>query len=191
MRHNKKGLQLSIQFIVLLIFATVTMAAGIYIISSIFAGTDQLPTDVSEEVQQRVQELLLTQSGNIIVPEYVKTVDSGETAVFTVGIRANNVENCPSGKYKLQTSPAVAEEESGQQITGFPDNIENIEQWYFNETDEITLEHRQRHVFAVAIRPDQTTSSGNAYAFDLQTLCINTNEETPVFDKQRIIVRMS
>jgi hypothetical protein len=83
---NRKGIELSINFIVIIIISIAIFGMGLYFVSTIFIGADKMTTIISEQEETQLEKRLMTGREKVVIPVETKTIKRGETTVFGIGI---------------------------------------------------------------------------------------------------------
>jgi len=83
---NKKAMELSINFIVMLIIAMALFSFGIWFAYKFFGGAEKMRTELDEQTQTQIENLLMQSNERVIIPFNSKTLDKSNSAIFGVGI---------------------------------------------------------------------------------------------------------
>jgi hypothetical protein len=86
MAHGKKGVELSVNFIIGLIIAFVVFFAGIYLLRSITRQSDDFLKQNAEDFESQIETLACDGNEYVCVGITEKTARRGETAVYTLAI---------------------------------------------------------------------------------------------------------
>lgn len=87
---NKKGMELSINFIVMLILTLAVFSLGVVFVNNLFEKTEKIKLDMDANTEKQVENLL-SQGQIVAVPLASKTVEAGSVAVFALGV-VNTIE---------------------------------------------------------------------------------------------------
>ena len=82
---NKKGFELSINFIVMLVLAIAVFGFGLYFAKQLFSQGEQIKAQLDKNTESDIEELL-SRGETVAIPISAKTVDSGDLAIFGLGI---------------------------------------------------------------------------------------------------------
>jgi len=83
---SKKAMELSINFIVMLIIAMALFSFGIWFAYKFFGGAEQMRTDLDSQTQTQIENLLMSGNDRVVIPFSSKTLDKSDSSVFGVGI---------------------------------------------------------------------------------------------------------
>ncbi len=82
---NKKAIELSVNFIVMLILAIVVFGFGLFFVRKVFTEAGAIKAQLSDDAEKRV-ELLLDRGERVAFPITNKDVAAGDVAIFGLGI---------------------------------------------------------------------------------------------------------
>lgn len=84
---NKKGIELQVNFVVILILTLIIFGSSIMIAYKVMKSTNKLKDQVDATTQQRLEALLVSGNEAVVIPFNKKDdLRKGESAVFGVGI---------------------------------------------------------------------------------------------------------
>ncbi len=178
-KYNKRGIELSINFMVVLILAIVIFGFGIRFIYSLSSQAIELKDLTSKELDARVADLLCSSSQKVCIGTDKKIIAKGKFDVF--GIKILNVGEAqaleiqiakpnPSG-YTKQNSPIPSSDNS---LSAAP--AERSESFARNEERK----------FGIGIDVPATATSGT-YIFDVKVL---KSDGTPYASTQKLYVEV-
>ncbi len=166
---NKKGLEFSIGFVVMLILAVLVFSLSIYYMFKWFGSAEEL----SAEIDKRTQEQIITalRSGNqlVSVPFAVQEVKRGNKANFGIGVRNIAAE----GQFRIDSRfSGTAIDQAGKTIPVDETYINNYWLGTFGEGIPFRLQRSEDQVIPVQIKADVNTASGTPtkkgdYIFDV------------------------
>ena len=84
---NKKGIELSVGFIVILIFSILIFSLSVYLLFKWFGDVDKLSDQIDRQTQAEITTALKSGNRLVAIPFPVQTVKRGQSAVFGVGVR--------------------------------------------------------------------------------------------------------
>ena len=82
---NKKGIELSINFIVVLIIAVAVFSMGLVFLRLIITQGDKMKDQITKETEKEIEKMLLG-GEKVAIPKSTKTVDAGDSVSFAIGI---------------------------------------------------------------------------------------------------------
>ncbi|MCK4670016.1 MAG: hypothetical protein KAT43_02340 [Nanoarchaeota archaeon] len=182
---NKKGaIEFSVNFIIILIIATITFIFGIYIFTQIFAGGQEFTGQVSQEVQQKISDILISGREPVIIPNIVMSVKPGKVATFAVGVK-NDPKLCSFDTYRLLVKYDTAVNSKGEEVNVDPAQMAT---WHF-PVSEYKIEKNQREVIGVPIRAGSGATDGWTYVFNLGIFCGTGNQMYSGLEKIYVNIR--
>ncbi len=169
---NKKGMELSMSVLVLLIISIIIFSYSLYFLYDIWKGVAPIEAQLDEYTQQAIEQMLNNQVELVAIPFHSKNAKIGETVVYWMGIR--NVENtAKTFKAKLEFGKAFT-------LDGRKE-LENVEErklneWLGNSADfEIgKIGAKQYEIVSLGITvgdytdsTEQTTTQSGIYIFEV------------------------
>jgi len=82
---DKKAVELSMNFLVMILISIAVLSMAIIISRNIFTGAKNLQLDIDRQTQQEIENLL-DDGSRVVIPFTRKTVNRGDLAVFGVGV---------------------------------------------------------------------------------------------------------
>ena len=163
---NKKALQLSINFIVILIMAIVIFGFGITFVGKFFAGAAQLKADLDMDTQKRIQSLLDT-GEQIAIPVNTKTLEVGQSSTFGMGI----LNILGEEKYfTIEISCTTALDSKGQPIDASQYCEKPKEkEWVFQDNFQEQVKNNEQKVVSLLFQVPKGTVAGK-YIFTIKVL---------------------
>ena len=83
---NKKGIELSINFIVMLIIALVVFGMGIKLFTMFFAEAENIKDDLDEQTKKELQAKMMSSPDQVVVYPTSLTIQKGKADIIGVGI---------------------------------------------------------------------------------------------------------
>jgi hypothetical protein len=162
---RKKGLELSINFIIVLILAIVTIAMGIVIFNVIFRSGTELEKEVSQSTKDQINRLLMSGDEPAILPEFFKSAKIGEQVAFGLGIR-NFMSAQQSFTVHVEFDLAVDKDNADktQQVIASG----GVADWYFQAIGPVAIPPNGVEVVSVPIRVRSNAKSGYIYVFNVR-----------------------
>ncbi|MFC1691414.1 hypothetical protein ACFL0W_04495 [Nanoarchaeota archaeon] len=85
MFNNKKGIELSINFVVMLIFGLMVFIVGIAFATRLFSSVEEMRGEIDSQTEMQIEQLLM--SGQpVALPLNTVTLKAGKTHIFGMGI---------------------------------------------------------------------------------------------------------
>ncbi len=161
--RSKKGIELSVNFIVMLILAIVLFGFGIYFASTLFAKSGSITEQAFDKFDAQIEGLACGTADKVCVPVSTRTQEGGQAVVM--GVVVENVLGrtidfriwgVPSSIYvdKAGVEQSTAGMESKLLVSPAVDNQRTV-----------SLNNRERRSLGVAIQP-QGVPSGT-YPFNI------------------------
>jgi len=160
---NKKGIELSTNFLVGLILGIVLLSLGFIFVGKLIPHTDPepwLPNTIELAAEKCVQD-----NKYVCVPELRKTIQTTKTDTFWVVIN-NNYGSEQEFKVFVEYSRGVTEDD-------VIDNNQLPSDWTYSEFRPVLLENNKHQIIPVSFKPPRNTVSGN-YFFNIH-VCFDTN----------------
>lgn len=129
MARGKKGVELSVNFIVGLILAFAVFFAGIYLLRSITKESDNFLKQNAADFESQIEDLACTGNEYVCVGITEKQARRGETAVYTLAIlNAYSEPSSAPRTFTVSVEPRIAPNgASGSGVQFFPKADEKFE----------------------------------------------------------------
>ncbi len=178
MAMNKRGFELSLNFLVTLLIAIVIFGFGVKFVYQLSSQAIELKDITSKELDARVADLLCTSSQKICIGTDKKSIQKGKVDVF--GIKILNVGDKQNFVIRV-TRPAP----SGYTLQNQPIAVDELK-WKHN--DEIqTFERNEERKFGIGIEVPKTAGSGT-YIFNVRVH--KASDGVPYTSIQKLYVRV-
>ncbi|MBW2995222.1 hypothetical protein KY312_02630 [Candidatus Woesearchaeota archaeon] len=161
---QKRGLELSINFIVVLVLAIVTLVMGIIIFNIIFRSGTELEREVSQRTKDQINRLLMTGDQKIAMPDFFKEIEAGDQHAFGLGIR--NYRST-SQQFTIYVEFDMAVDKQNTDRTAEAVANHEIEKWYFEETGPYAITQNELEVISVPIRVGNKAKNSWIYVFNV------------------------
>jgi hypothetical protein len=159
---EKKGLELSINFIIVLVLAIVTLIMGIVIFNIVFRTSVELEKEISQETEDQINKLLMQGDESVILPYFFKHMERGDQHAFGLGIR--NYRG--TGDFTVNIDFALAVDKENVDKTIEAVGSVDIAKWHFDKID-ITIGADALEVVSIPIRVGNKAKSGWVYVFNV------------------------
>ncbi|MCF7860701.1 hypothetical protein K9M79_00525 [Candidatus Woesearchaeota archaeon] len=157
-KMNKKGLELSINFIVILVISIAIFGMGIYFVSTIFIGSSDVIKTISQQEETQLEKRLMTGREKVVIPIETKTMKRGEAVVFGIGI-FNNMGSTKTFSVDVTPGPMYKEDRSIE-LTPTPGVVTE------NPVDQI-VKNNEYKIARLTVRAPPNTDKGR-YQINIQ-----------------------
>jgi hypothetical protein len=175
---HKKGIELSINFIIVISFAILILIMGIYLFTQVLNQGQELTQRVTEETRGEINSLLDKSSDTLIVlPRVIQEIASGEVAHFPLGVRSDT-SRCSGGAsadFVITTTfdSALVSDAVGNVYVPSDTEVVQIEDWYLTKPHSLSLGNNDKEILDVPILAGSGARSGYTYGFDIEIRCGN------------------
>ncbi len=147
---NKKGFELSIGLIVILILSILIFSLSLYFIFKWFGQAEQLKAEIDRQTEEQIIAALKTGNQLVAIPIAIQQTKRGDAATFGVGVR-NIAEQ---KQFSMATGFSGAYTLDGKQIT--VDDLFVTEKWLggFAVTNTFALKKNEQKVIPMLIKAD-------------------------------------
>ena len=180
MFRAKKGIELSMTVIVLLIISIIIFIGGITLLWKVFGGAETIKQGLDQQTQTQIQSLLREGNDIVAIPINTLQVVPGKPALFGLGIR--NIKPQPKTFSVLLGSAGVYDRQ-GKPIASSKEYLE--ENWLgnFKTIGNINLAHNQDVTIPLHVRTtpyidsyDNRPPKGSLVVFNV---CVLEDTELP------------
>lgn len=159
---RKRGIQLSVNFIVILIIALAVFSFGIKMMYDLMYKAEEIRQDVDENTEREIEAALA--GGEIVsLPINHKESDVGESATFGLGIF--NIEETQDFTIEMDFESAY------NQKTKAPISV-NGQEWILADYGPYTIAKNEQKIIALPIRIPKNVESGKTppgvYSFNVR-----------------------
>jgi hypothetical protein len=180
MFHNKKGIELSINFIVMLILAIAVFAGGLVFTSKFFSHAEKVRGSLDSQTERQIEKLL--DSGSpVVIPINTKEIHKKNHDTFGVGVLADT-----NGKYSLHTEFADAFRKDKSDIDT------DANSWIIQPDQDQDLEKNEKGKFLVGIEVPKDAEKGTyIFRVTVELIADIPEESDPQYDNpSQFIVRV-
>ncbi len=167
---NRKGFELSINFIVALILAIVVFGFGLYFVQKVFTEAGEIKAQLDKDSETRINALL-DRGEKVAFPVSGKNIKSGEVAIFGLGVL--NV-NSDTTTFNVDIICSIYITKSGNEVDKSVSDQNCAGKWTINP-QPFTLIKNERKTVPIAIQPPRGKPAGT-YAFTVKVTNAVTNE---------------
>lgn len=161
---NKRGIELAINMLVVIIISLVLLAGGIVLLNKFIGGAEELQAVLDERTEEQLQSLLIDEGQLVALSR--QTITFKGTGQGIVGVGILNVGDDPVTLH-LEVTPRPID---GRQI---PPTITLL---YNNQP--FTLQQQETHTEPILIKVSGNVPRGT-YGFDVQVLKSDGDEYQP------------
>ncbi|MBI2565193.1 hypothetical protein HYV79_04380 [Candidatus Woesearchaeota archaeon] len=165
---NKKGIEIAIGTLVLIIISLVVFTYSMYLLYSVFT---QAPKDIARQSLDQIDRLMKQENAVIALPLANQQASEGEKLEFWVGIR--NVKGTDS-RYGVQVDFNSATTLDGKEM--LPVDKEEIQSWLGTSIRSRLLPIKKREYASVPILLQVGTADSGIYVFNVCIFDENTPE---------------
>jgi hypothetical protein len=155
--RNKKGIELSINFLVIIILSIVIFSLGLIMVRTFFTKTAEIKSELDTQTKAKISEML---SGGepTAVPFNKKTISAGNMDVFGIGIM--NIRKEPQNFQIKIESKGGFEKGTQDQIEG------DFSTWLLYDEEPFSLDPYEKNEIPVLVSVPNAVEKGT-YVFDV------------------------
>jgi hypothetical protein len=167
----KKGaIELSANFIVVLVLSAVLMVGGFILMKNVFTKTTEIRATLDQQTENEIENMLSSGS-KVAIPFSTKEAEKGKLVTFGIGILnilPENVGSSNENKFKVSIQFKEAFDKTKKSITDVAKNIPNKppESWLQYSTDHVIKKNENKKL-AVGIKIPKEAPSGD-YIFNVE-----------------------
>ena len=160
---NKRAIELSINFLVIVIISLVMLSTGILLIKRYFGTAEEIKAQLDEQTVAHIEELL--EEGDVVaMPLKRKTIGSGETGIFGLGVLNIN-EQPETFTVEIALSQLVKKDKT----TAAPAQLEyDPTDWLLYEKS-FTLDYKESRKIPIRVAVPGGVFSGT-YIYNIEVL---------------------
>ena len=190
---NNRGIELSINFAVVLILSIIILGLGIYLYTQINVRIQDLVEEVSQEAKDDIFSALDKSQGDLVfIPTVIKEISLGDNAHFPIGIKAQTKEcggsDAREAQFTVTMKPDIVVDEKNKVVAITNELKTNMQSWYFTEPLEITVRNNDKEVIDRPIRAGIGAKKGYSYGFDLKISCDSSNPDAAYGGKSHKLI---
>src|SRR3989344_5094068 len=182
---NKKAIELSINFLVIIIISLAVFGMGILFVNKIFFAAGKKITEMDQQTKEELARLL-DDGSKVAMPFFQKTVIHGNTATFGIGI-LNTLEPSKfsagnTNEFKVIVKFDEAFDKDDNTITPVSDpdgdyRVPNDNGWLAYDHDEHEIKMNDQGTYTIAISSPRDAQAG-VYIFNV-AVCYNVAISPP------------
>ena len=172
---NKKGMELSINFIVILIITLIVFGGCLYIAANLFKNIDKLKDQMDKQTQDRLESMITSGNEEVVIAFNKKEVKIGDAAIFGIGV-LNTLGS--QAEFSITIQPSQAFDIKGQQLPNFGPSDKGG--WRYLASDNIgSIENHDYKTRSIVLITSANPVQGATYIFDVQVYYKTTPTSTP------------
>jgi len=154
---SKKGLELSINVVVMLIFAILIFSLSIYLLFKWFGGAQELEQEIDRQTQEQILQTLRSGNQLVATPFSLQEVKRGNFAKFGIGVRNIGADR----RFGIVSNFSEAYAPDGREIAQKEKSFIE-EKWLggFKSLPPFLLKKNQQEVMPLIIKADVNTARG-------------------------------
>lgn len=159
---NKKGIELSLNFIVMLIITLIVFGGTLAIAYKVMSKTDALKADMDKDTQDRLESIISNGDEEVIIAFKNKEAKAGNPVTFGIAV-SNTLGKERDFSYNLTPAIKVLKDGTSSNWDGAG--------WVYLKTDNIGLIKNNDYMLTpfVIITP-KNAASGSTYVFDVKVM---------------------
>jgi len=186
--QNKRGIELSVNFLVVLILSIAVIGFGIKFLYNLVGETQKLEQVSGEQLDARIESLICADEDKVCIGKDIKKIPRGKVDVFGLRILNTDFQDNTGGAAKVftvkiekcqhSTGSSKSECETGPSATK---KINTLPQWPFG-TRKIPVKFKEEAKIAIGAEVPKDAVSGtyiidvNVYAPDETTKYVSTKK---------------
>jgi hypothetical protein len=156
---NKKGFELSINFIVMLIITLIVFGGTLAIAYKLLKSTGDLKASMDKQTEERLELMITNSNEEVVIAFNQKEVQGGEAAVFGLGV--TNMLNSRKN-FSVTITPSTAINKDGSEVYGWTDR------WIYVSNDDIgEIKNNDHKIKSIVIIPPKDAAPGVTYVFNV------------------------
>ncbi|MBN2458497.1 hypothetical protein JXB31_05190 [Candidatus Woesearchaeota archaeon] len=159
---NRRGVELSVNFFVMLVLAIMVFALGTQITLNIINQSNKMVVDINEKTKQDITDVLIRSGGTVAMPDSKKVIARKGNDIFAVGIKNTH----PQAEYfkfdvecikafKTETKETICDVSADVPCTSICGN------WWMNRNTVYHIEKQQTEVEGIFIQVPKEDQYGD------------------------------
>lgn len=185
---NKKGMELSLTVIVLIIISIIIFIGGMSMVWKFFRSAEEIKAGIDQQTKGQIEALLREGNDIVAIPINTQQVQLGRDATYGLGIR--NIRPQPT-MFFIQLNLAGVFDQKGKALPYDKDAIEKAWLGNFQSYENINIAHNKYEIVPLAVRAAHgaNVAKGSLVVFnvcvctDVAETCGECTANTPVYDK--------
>lgn len=173
LKNSKKGMELALNFIVIIILTIVVFTMGLYFAVTSFSKTEMITQDTLGQLGDQLEDLACNDKEAVCVGIAKKTVKRGDLAVFGLQI-ANRIGNDEVFTFTITPKGYVLDSAPDQNIDGDDGTVAVVYQ-----RDATTIKANDLKKFPIGIQATKESKYDATYIFDVKVFSGTTSSAYP------------
>ena len=159
---SKKAIELSINFLVIVIISLVMLSSGILIVQKYFGTAEEIQSQLDTQTIAQIEELL-DEGDPVAIPLKRKTISAKESDIFGLGVI--NIYDTPTS-FTANIIFSNAYKPNKEDITAFP---KPPEEWLLYDNLQFNLEPKEKRTISIRVDVPAGATSGT-YIYNVKAL---------------------
>ncbi|MBI4449362.1 hypothetical protein HY641_05040 [Candidatus Woesearchaeota archaeon] len=177
---DRKGFEISVSMLVVLILSTVVFAGGLYMVKQYFTLATQVQAQIDADTTRQINAKLLEGTEKVVIPIHKKTARGGQVVTFGMGVlntlgaeHTFGIDVSFANAYDKDTEESIEVATEGQ---ARPEQKYINNNWLpqeFTKDNQFTLAPNARQVIPIPIKVDnrmsdtESTRRATTYVFNV------------------------
>lgn len=149
---NKKGIELSVNFVVMLIIAMTIFGMGLVLFGKFFGEAENIRENLDEQTKRELQQQMINSPEQVVIYPTQMTIEKGKGSVFGVGIL--NIDETDDFTITTTFDGTSCYDRKGEKFECEENNIRVV------ETITREIAGNKREIMDVPVRVDRAVSIG-------------------------------
>lgn len=158
MRRNKKGFELSINMLVVIILSLAMLGLGVMLITQFFHQSLDIQKRISEQEEDQINSML-NRGERVALPINIKTIPRGEVNVFGLGV-LNILDNTTTFEIEIDFQNMKVFDKQGTDLLQSDTGAEINKVAIISEREEISLKPNEQGLVNIFIKVDKAAPRG-------------------------------
>lgn len=163
---NKKAVELSINFLVIVVISITVLGLGIKLLYDLYGGAVEMRDISLEDIDKQIENLMCEGTESVCISKDSQTIRRGDLGIF--GIKIINLVGSNTDFSITATPKKLIKKGGGEEPPPFS-NVECLPECSNSRTE--TIPNHEEKDIAIGIKPGKNAGSGT-YIFDLK-VCYN------------------
>lgn len=166
---NKKGFELSINFVVMLIITLIVFGGCMAIAYKLLNSVNNIKTKMDKQTEDRLESMITSSNEEVIIAFNKKEVHAGEAAVFGLGITNINIGATKNFSVNITRSIKVFAD-------GHTEEFDDLGWIYIKQSDIGEIRNNNHQIVSLVIVPPDNAAPGVTYVFDVKVTYKNNSD---------------